>query len=139
MNDMKHHVSAWLYWNMILDENGGPWLVSVIHGDPENNRQHPVVIVDRTTKKVHYTGLYYYLTHFSRFVRPGAYRIGSSGGSDQLNFTAFRNTDGSVILVVINNGEAIKSNVRLNGEAGTLDLPAHSIATVRWDSGADKE
>lgn len=139
MNDMKHHVSAWLYWNMILDENGGPWLVSVIHGDPENNRQHPVVIVDRTTKKVHYTGLYYYLTHFSKFIRPGAYRIGSSGGSEQLNFTAFKNADGSVVLVVINNGEAVKSSILLNGVSGSLEMAAHSIATVKWEGKSYKE
>ena len=28
MNDMKNWVSGWIYWNMILDQNGGPWLVS---------------------------------------------------------------------------------------------------------------
>jgi hypothetical protein len=75
VNDMKNWVCAWIYWNMILDENGGPWLISTEHGDPDNNKQHPVVIVNRTTKQVTYTGLYYYLSHFSKFVRPGARRI----------------------------------------------------------------
>jgi glucosylceramidase len=138
MNDMKHQVSAWLYWNMILDENGGPWLVSKVHGDPENNRQHPVVIVDRTTKKVHYTGLYYYLTHFSKFIRPGAYRIGSSGGSEQLNFTAFKNSDGSIVLVIINNGSDTKRTVQMDGKAGSLVLSAYSITTLQWKGLSDK-
>jgi O-glycosyl hydrolase len=132
MNDIKNYVSAWIYWNMILDENGGPWLVSKVHGDPENNRQHPVVVIDRSTKQVSYTGLYYYLAHFSRFIRPGAYRIGSSGRPEQLNFAAFKNPDNSVILVIINNGADIKSTVQINGRACSLELPAHSIATLRW-------
>jgi glucosylceramidase len=70
VSDLEAHASAWIYWNMILDEKGGPWLVSPIHGNPDPNVQHPVVIVDRHTKKVTYTGLYYYLAHFSKFVRP---------------------------------------------------------------------
>ena len=76
-NDLEAGTSAWIYWNMILDENGGPWLVSPVHGDPEKNAQHPVVIVDRNKKEVTYTALYYYLAHFSKFVRPGAVRVGT--------------------------------------------------------------
>jgi len=78
-NDLEAGTSAWIYWNMILDEKGGPWLVSKIHGDPEDNAQHPVVIIDRHTHEVTYTGLYYYLAHFSKFVRPGAVRVGTEG------------------------------------------------------------
>ena len=37
MNDMKNWVSGWIYWNMILDQDGGPWLVSPEHGDPDPN------------------------------------------------------------------------------------------------------
>ncbi|MBK7709848.1 MAG: hypothetical protein IPJ37_01905 [Bacteroidales bacterium] len=81
INDLKNHVSGWIYWNMILDQEGGPWLTSPEHGDPDNNHQHPVVIIDRNTKEVTYTGLYYYLAHFSKFVRPGAHRIDCTGGS----------------------------------------------------------
>jgi glucosylceramidase len=83
--------------------------------------------------------LYYYLTHFSRFIRPGAYRIGSSGGSEQLNFTAFKNPDGSVILVVINNGGEIKSTVSISGMTGLLDMPAHSVTTLQLPGMPDKE
>jgi len=32
VNDMKNWVSGWIYWNMILDQNGGPWLISPEHG-----------------------------------------------------------------------------------------------------------
>ena len=78
-SDLESGTSAWIYWNMILDETGGPWSVSTVHENPDNNNQHPVVIVNRHTHQVSYTGLYYYLAHFSKFVRPGAVRIGASG------------------------------------------------------------
>ncbi len=55
-SDLEAGASAWLYWNMILDEKGGPWLVSEAHEDPDPNEQQAVVHVDRGTKKVSYTG-----------------------------------------------------------------------------------
>src|SRR5262245_205899 len=51
-NDLEAHASAWIYWNMVLDEKGGPWSVSYVHGNPDPNIQHPVVIVDRHTRKI---------------------------------------------------------------------------------------
>lgn len=133
MNDMKNWVSAWIYWNMILDQDGGPWLISEKHGDPDNNRQHPVVIIDRNTKKVTYTGLYYYLSHFSRFIKPGAYRINSTGGTSSLNFTGFINTDGSIILNIINNSDETDCKIAWNSKMAVQKLKAHSVTTLKWD------
>ena len=133
MNDMKHWVSAWIYWNMILDENGGPWLISVEHGDGDDNHQQPVVIINRKIGEVTYTGLYYYLAHFSKFIRPGAVRIGSSGGTLQLNFAAFRNADSSLVLNIINNGAATDCRIKWNNEAAVQKLKAHSITTLKWN------
>ena len=62
------------------------------HGDPDHNRQHRVVIINRNTKEVTYTGLYYYLAHFSKFVNREPYRINCTGGSSQLNFAGFLNS-----------------------------------------------
>jgi glucosylceramidase len=136
INDMKNWVSAWIYWNMILDQNGGPWLVSDEHGDPDNNRQHPVVIVNQNTKEVTYTGLYYYLAHFSKFIRPGACRIDCSGGSSQLNFVGFQNADGSIILNVINNGDEVNCKISWNNKMASQRLKAHSITTLKWNGSA---
>jgi len=132
INDMKNWVSAWIYWNMILDEKGGPWLVSMEHGDPDNNNQHPVVIINRTTKKVSYTGLYYYLSHFSKFVRPGARRIECTGGSAQINIVGFQNPDSSIVVNIINNGRGMDSKIAWNNKIIIQNLPAHSITTLKW-------
>src|SRR5262245_18607536 len=90
ITDLESGASAWIYWNMILDEKGGPWLVSPAHEDPNPNVQHPVVIVDRQKRKVTYTGLYFYLAHFSRFVRPGSIRVATLGAAAGLRCIAFR-------------------------------------------------
>ena len=133
VNDMKNRVSGWIYWNMVLDETGGPWLVSVEHGDPVKNPQHPVVIINRKTKKVTYTGLYYYLTHFSKFVRPGAYRIYCSASNNpELNLVAFKNPDGTIVLNVINNGQAANFKVEWNQKIIIQKLKSHSITTFLW-------
>jgi glucosylceramidase len=134
MNDMKNRVSAWVYWNMILDQDGGPWLVSAEHGDPDDNRQQPVVIINRKTGEVNYTGLYYYLSHFSRFVRPGAFRIDCTGGSSQLNFAGFRNNDGSIILNIINNGSETDCKILWHNKMVIQKLKGHSITTLKWSN-----
>lgn len=133
VNDMKNWVSGWLYWNMILDETGGPWLVSAEHGDPVKNPQHPVVVINRKTKKVTYTGLYYYLSHFSKFVRPGAYRIYCSAANNpKLNLVAFKNPDGVIVLNVINSGHAENFKVEWNHKMIIQKLKSHSITTFLW-------
>ncbi len=134
MNDMKNWVSGWIYWNMILDQNGGPWLVSPEHGDPDNNRQHPVVIINRETKQVTYTGLYYYLAHFSKFIKPGAYRVNAEGHTNNLNFAVFKNSDGNIVLIVINNANETTCTISLGSKSTTQKLKAHSISTIIWNN-----
>jgi glucosylceramidase len=131
--DLESGASAWIYWNMILDEKGGPWAVSPVHGNPDPNVQHPVVIIDRQTKEVTYTGLYYYLAHFSKFVRPGAVRVGTTGLVNGVRCLAFQAKDGGVVVEIMNSRKQ-GASVRLNwhGRAVNLDLLAESITTCLW-------
>jgi glucosylceramidase len=132
-NDLESGASAWIYWNMILDEQGGPWLVSEIHHDPDNNQQHPVVMVDRRKKEVVYTGLYYYLAHFSKYVRPGAVRVASAGSVDGVRCLAFQNKDGGMVAQLLNSRKQ-PAKVDLEWRGGFLsgELPALSISTYLW-------
>jgi glucosylceramidase len=132
-SDIEAGASAWTYWNMILDQTGGPWAVSPIHGNPDPNSQHPVVIVNRKTHEVTYTALYYYLTHFSRFVRPGAVRVAVDGTVAGLRCLAFRSPDGRLVAEVLNSGDASSSaTLSWNGRTLALNLPARSISTYLW-------
>lgn len=131
--DIAAGASAWTYWNMILDEQGGPWLVSKVHGDPEINHQQPVVIINRHTKEVTYTGLYYYLAHFSKFVRPGAVRIAANGRVPDVRSLAFEGPDGKFVLQLMNSGTATTPvRVAWRGQIINLELPRYSITTCEW-------
>jgi glucosylceramidase len=107
--------------------------VSTIHHDPDNNQEHPVVIVDRKKKEVIYTGLYYYLAHFSRFVRPGAVRVAVSGSMDGVRCLAFRAQDGGIVAQVLSSRQ-VSTKVSLEWRKRVLrvELPALSISTFLW-------
>lgn len=132
-SDLEAGTSAWLYWNAILDETGGPWAVSPIHGNPDPNVQHPVVIIDKTTHEVTYTGTNYYLAHFSKFVRPGAVRVHTSGSSPGVRVMVFRTPEKGHVAELLNSGmqEATVNLVSL-GKTVQLTLPARSITTASW-------
>jgi len=133
INDMKSGASGWIYWNMILDENGGPWLFAPEYGNPDNNRQHPVVVINRRSGEIFFTGLYYSLAHFSRLVRPGASRIGITSANDKLNGCAFINKDGTAVLVVLNKDrEENKLKVSTGKMTFNYSLPPESTTTFVW-------
>src|SRR6185503_13739289 len=83
-----------LLWNLVLDTARGPHL-----GGCGNCRG--VVTIDPRHGSVVRNEEYYALAHASRFVRPGARRI-RSNVADNLDNVAFRNTDGSRVLIVLN-------------------------------------
>jgi len=133
LSDLEAGASAWIYWNMILDETGGPWAISPVHGNPDPNEQHPVVIINRKNKQITYTGLYYYLTHFSKFVRPGAVRVHTSGSAQGVRAMSFASPDGSITSQLINSSkEGTEANLAYQGRQMHLVLPAISITTVTW-------
>src|SRR6266581_8327790 len=85
---------GWTDWNILLDERGGPNHVGNFCFAP--------IHADTRTGKLIYTNSYYYLGHFSKFIRPGARRILASPSRSMLLATAFVNEDGTVAVVVMN-------------------------------------
>ena len=133
VSDLEVGAAAWIYWNMILDEKGGPWAISLVHGNPDPNVQHPVVIINRQTKQVTYTGLYYYLAHFSKFVRPGAVRVETKGSAKGVRCVAFKTPEGGFIAQLINSGKTdTKVGIEAGGRSLSVALPAISITTLQW-------
>jgi glucosylceramidase len=132
-SDLEAGTSAWLYWNAILDETGGPWAVSPVHGNPDPNIQHPVVIINKTTHQITYTGTYYYLAHFSKFVRPGAVRIQTTGKASGVRVMSFLAPDGGIVAQVLNSNMSDSSvNLVHKGRLLKINAPGRSIATVMW-------
>ena len=123
INDLNNGAAGWTDWNVLLDETGGPNHV--------NNFCFAPIIGNTKTGELHYMNSYYYLGHFSRFIRPGAKRISCSSNDDALWATAFLNPDGSIATVVQNATSAEKEYcVWLNNKAVKTMSPANSIMTL---------
>src|SRR6476659_5296039 len=97
INDFNAGTVGWTDWNILLDEMGGPNHVKNFCFAP--------IHADTKTGKLIYTNSYYYIGHFSKFVRPGAKRVASSPSRSQLLSAAFINPDGKVSVVVMNKSD----------------------------------
>jgi glucosylceramidase len=78
-----------------------------------------------------YTNSYYYIGHFSKFIRPQARRIASSPSRSALLSTAFINTDGTVSVVVMNKtDQKVTYFLWVDGNAAEVNSLPHSIQTL---------
>lgn len=122
INDLNGGVCAWTDWNILLDEKGGPnhvgnYCFAPIHGDTQ-------------TGELIYTNAYYYIGHFSKFIRPGAKRVLNSTTNDDLLVTAFCNEDQSLVVVVLNKSEKkLPLDIWLNNQAVQNIVKPRSIYT----------
>ena len=74
---------------------------------------------------------YYYIGHFSRYIQPGAVRIGCSKYTDNLEATAVRNPDGTIALIIMNRTDTdITVNLRICGKLAKMEIAANSICTA---------
>jgi len=91
------------------------------------------VTIDPATGRATPTADYYVLGHVTKFVRPGAVRIGSSTGAGTIQDVALRNPDGSIVLLAVNDdwdgGPAQAFNVTLGGRTFSYSLPPGAVAT----------
>lgn len=126
VNDFNAGTVGWTDWNVLLDETGGPNHVGNFCFAP--------VIADTRTGQLIYTNAYYYLGHFSKFVRPGARRVAATATRDWLQTTAFRNADGKLAVVVLNTSDKTQDfQLWLNGQAAPTTSRPHSIMTFVVD------
>ncbi|HEX5170829.1 MAG TPA: glycoside hydrolase family 30 beta sandwich domain-containing protein [Cyclobacteriaceae bacterium] len=117
-----------LLWNLALDQNFGPQ-----NSGCTNCRG--VVTINASTGNVTRNVEYYSIGHFSKFIRPGAHRVGSSISSSVpgLDYVAFVNADESRVIVLTNDNDEGKNVVVREGEGQfSYSIPARSVATVRW-------
>ena len=123
VNDFNAGAVGWTDWNVLLDEKGGPNHVG--------NFCYAPVIADTRDGSIHYVNSYYYIGHFSKFIRPGAKRIASSSNRDVLQTTAFLNPDGKVVVVVLNTSDKkMPFKLWVKGKAAEATSWEHSIMTL---------
>ncbi len=126
INDFNAGTVGWTDWNILLDEMGGPNHVKNFCFAP--------IHADTKTGQLYYMNEYYYIGHFSKFIRPGAKRVVSSSNRDALLTTAFLNKDGKLAVIVMNQGaQKTPYHLWIAGKAVELTSLPHSIATIVID------
>jgi len=120
---LNNEVDGWIDWNMVLNRQGGPnWA--------ENWCLAPV-IVDPEIDEIYFTPLFYTMSHFSRYIRPGALRIGHQQSEGEIQLTAVQNPDGTIAVVLLNEDEDSKGvELELNGKTATFQIKGKAIQTV---------
>jgi len=120
---LNNNVDGWVDWNMVLDTQGGPnwfknWCVAPVIVDPEKD-------------EVYFTPLYYVLSHFSKFIRPNAVKIGCEINSKELVATAAQNPDGTIAVVVFNPSESMQNiEIKLDNTIKNISINAQALQTI---------
>lgn len=122
IGDLNHGMSMFHDWNLCLDEEGGPNYVG--------NYCHAPCLFHKGKKRLLPQPTLDCFYHISHYLRPGSVRIAHSVYTDKIESVAYKNTDGSIILVLLNRTEKqLPVNLRLHGQTGTLNVLPQSVTT----------
>ena len=124
---LNQYCAAVIYWNLMLDNNGGPKLQGGCQ-----NCYGAVDIDSRNYSSLNLNRHYFVICQASAVVRPGAVRL-FSRKTDGIASAAFRNPDGSYAVLMSNNSSAvIDAGVSDISSAWHVDvkLPAESIVSL---------
>ena len=135
INVTRHCAKSVILWNLALNQNHEPYL-----GGCTTCRGEIVVDESSSPTQVKTTVDYTALGHASKFVQPGARRIESNTfGQGSLQDVAFQNSDGSIVLLVLNSGEGTTEfNIGWRGQFAQYKLGSGAAATFVWNGAAAK-
>ena len=116
---------AWTDWNIFLDQTGGPnhvgnFCFAPVHGDTGSGQ-------------LIYTPSYYYIGHFSKFIKEGAKRLSCVSSRSHLLTTSFMNPDGGIVTIVMNpNDEKLTYYLCVGTSASEVTIKPHAIQTLLY-------
>ena len=123
IHDFNNGTVGWTDWNILLDQNGGPNHVGNFCFAP--------IHADTTSGELIYTPSYYYIGHFSKFIRPNAKRVSTAVSRSNLISTSFLNKDGKMVTIVMNQSDKnITYNLIIASEKTVVEIPANGIQTL---------
>lgn len=96
LGNLAHGACAYLDWNLLLDHTGGPNHVG-------NFCEAPIMLKEGGGYVKNAS--YYAIGHFSRYIKPGAIKLGSSVYHSQLEHVVFRNPDGELVAVILSHAQ----------------------------------
>jgi glucosylceramidase len=123
INDFNQGTVGWTDWNILLDQTGGPnhvgnFCFAPVHADTQNG-------------ELIFTPSYYYIGHFSRFIRPNAKRVSTASSRSHLITTSFVNEDGKMATVVMNQSDKkITYKLMIDTQAVEETILPRSIQTL---------
>lgn len=125
IGNFNNYCNMFCDWNLILNAQGGPNHVGNYCDAP--------IMADTEKDIVYVRDSYYYIGHFSKYIKKGAKRIGSSKWSKDLEVVAFQNPDNSIVCIVLNSTDNdVEFRFRLRGKLIGAKAEAHSIATYQF-------
>lgn len=125
ITDLNNYTQGYIEWCVILSNEGKP--------NPYDNFNSAPVLINPETDEVIYTPLYFLLTHFSKFIRPGAKHIALTSDTtpDGVIYTAAQNEDGSLAIVAFNDTDEIYDlHFALGDESYATQIDAHAMQTL---------
>ena len=123
INDLNRWTRAWLDWNLILNETGGPNHVGNYCSAP--------IIVDTQSDTILYQSSYYYIGHFSRFLKRGDQIVKSNLESKTLLALSSINKSDELTSVVMNKSDQnIDFTYSIDEIKLKLKIPSRSIITI---------
>lgn len=127
IGDFNNWTCAWMDWNLFLDRNSGPQIAGNPCAAP--------IILDEEKQEMILMSSYYYIGHFSRYIKRGARNVKTVTDEEAakrgLECCAFLNPDGEMAIVMMNaSDERMEGCVRAGKEIFGVALDAHSIGTV---------
>ncbi|WP_077319648.1 glycoside hydrolase family 30 protein [Virgibacillus proomii] len=125
IGNFKHGMNAFIDWNILLDMDGGP--------NHMGNTCEAPIQYDGDNQKLHVNLSYYYIGHFSRFVKKGAHVVYSSAYDHSIEQVAFINPEGGKVLVAYNASDDSKAFRVIDKDVETsIELAAKQVVTLIW-------
>lgn len=123
INDFNNGTVGWTDWNILLDQRGGPNHVGNFCFAPMH--------ADVNTGELFYTLTYYYIGHFSKFIRPNARRVSTAPSRSHLLATSFLNENGKMATVVMNQSDLeISYKLIVGKKQTTVSILPRAIQTL---------
>ena len=123
INDLNRWTVAWLDWNLILDTQGGPNHVGNYCSAP--------MIVDTNTQEIFYQSSYFYIGHFSRFIKQGDSILEIENDTNLLSLSSVSKHKDKINTVILNKSNASESFKYLGANTSVdLTIPERSIITL---------
>ena len=119
IGDLNAGVTAYIDWNILLDNNGGP-------NHKNNFCNAPSMLKDDG----YYNNLcYYYIQHFAKYIKPNSSRINLENNSN-VEAVSFKNNESTVVVLLNKNDEDSNISLNIKDQIYSIKIKKHSIVSA---------